>query len=89
MESNFGVRVQGLHVKYLVFADAAGVRDFEPIHGDPFDWIQAIQARRLLQKGSSPYGDLNICENPPYLSFFVNFVFFVVKSFAGIRLILN
>ena len=28
------------------FDDAAGVRDLEPLHGDPFDRIQIVQARR-------------------------------------------
>lgn len=36
----------GFEVLPVEFADAAGVRDMEQIHGDPFDRIQAIQARR-------------------------------------------
>jgi PIN domain nuclease of toxin-antitoxin system len=36
----------GFEVLPIEFADAAGVRDLEQIHGDPFDRIQAVQARR-------------------------------------------
>ena len=37
----------GFEILPVEFADASGVRELEPIHGDPFDRIQAIQARRL------------------------------------------
>ena len=36
----------GFEVLPLEFADVTGVRDLEPIHGDPFDRIQVIQAHR-------------------------------------------
>ena len=36
----------GFDVLPLDIADALGVRDLGAIHGDPFDRIQAIQARR-------------------------------------------
>ena len=36
----------GFEVLPVEFADAAGVRDLEQIHGDPFDRIQAVQAKR-------------------------------------------
>ena len=36
----------GFEVLPVEFADAAGVRDLEQVHGDPFDRIQAVQAKR-------------------------------------------
>ncbi len=36
----------GFEVLAIEFADATGVRDLEQIHGDPFDRIQAFQAKR-------------------------------------------
>lgn len=36
----------GFELLGLQIADAAGVRELERIHGDPFDRIQVIQARR-------------------------------------------
>ena len=36
----------GFEVLGIEVADAAGVRDLERVHGDPFDRIQVIQARR-------------------------------------------
>ena len=36
----------GFEVLPVEFADATGVRDLKQVHGDPFDRIQAIQAKR-------------------------------------------
>lgn len=36
----------GFTVVGIDVADAVAVRDLEPIHGDPFDRIQVVQARR-------------------------------------------
>lgn len=36
----------GFEVLPVEFADATGVRDLEKVHGDPFDRIQVVQARR-------------------------------------------
>lgn len=36
----------GFEVLPVEFADAVGVRNLEQVHGDPFDRIQAVQARR-------------------------------------------
>jgi len=36
----------GFDVLPVEFADAAGVRDLKQDHGDPFDRIQAVQAKR-------------------------------------------
>lgn len=36
----------GFEILAVEFADATGVRDLEQVHGDPFDRIQAVQARR-------------------------------------------
>jgi PIN domain nuclease of toxin-antitoxin system len=36
----------GFEILPVEFADAAGVRDLEQLHGDPFDRVQAVQARR-------------------------------------------
>jgi PIN domain nuclease of toxin-antitoxin system len=36
----------GFEVLQVEFADVVGVRNLEQIHGDPFDRIQVIQARR-------------------------------------------
>ena len=36
----------GFEALPVEFADATGVRALEQIHGDPFDRIQVIQARR-------------------------------------------
>lgn len=36
----------GFAILQLEFSDATGVRNLEHIHGDPFDRIQVIQARR-------------------------------------------
>lgn len=36
----------GFEVLPVEFADATGVRDLEQVHGDPFDRIQAVQAKR-------------------------------------------
>jgi PIN domain nuclease of toxin-antitoxin system len=36
----------GFELLGIDLADAAGVKDLEPLHGDPFDRIQIVQARR-------------------------------------------
>jgi len=36
----------GFEILPVEFSDATGVRDLEQVHGDPFDRIQAVQARR-------------------------------------------
>ena len=36
----------GMELLPVAFEDAVGVQELEPIHGDPFDRIQVIQARR-------------------------------------------
>ena len=36
----------GFEILPVEFADATGVRDLEQVHGDPFDRIQVVQARR-------------------------------------------
>lgn len=37
----------GIEVLPIAFVDAVAVRDLEAVHGDPFDRIQVVQARRL------------------------------------------
>jgi PIN domain nuclease of toxin-antitoxin system len=36
----------GFELLGIEIGDAAGVRALEPVHGDPFDRIQVVQARR-------------------------------------------
>jgi len=36
----------GFQMLHVEFEDAVGVRDLPPVHGDPFDRIQVVQARR-------------------------------------------
>ena len=37
----------GFELLGIDFADAAAVKDLERLHGDPFDRVQVVQARRL------------------------------------------
>ncbi len=37
----------GIEVLPIAYADAVAVRELEAVHGDPFDRIQVVQARRL------------------------------------------
>jgi PIN domain nuclease of toxin-antitoxin system len=36
----------GFHILPVEFEDSVGVRNLPPVHGDPFDRIQVVQARR-------------------------------------------